>query len=161
MQAASVGQTCRQTLSFHIVPNYKYPVAQQQLGPLSWRSSFRCFGEIVRQRTGSSAAGLVNKLLSAGWLRHSLAVCGAFCCIWRIICSLITLVPPLTSKPLRGMKWMAEWIDVYPFPLVHIHLAYRKNRMGKLSVSGHHPNTVFVSWSTLRSGLKSLKTTIE
>lgn len=72
---------------------------------------------------------------------HSLAVCGAFCCIWGIICSLITLVPPLTSKPLRGMKWMAEWIDVYPFPLVHIHLAYRKTEwVGyKMSVSENPP----------------------
>lgn len=29
-----------------------------------------------------------------------------FCCIWGITCSLITLVSPLKSKPLRGMKWM-------------------------------------------------------
>lgn len=44
VETASSGQTCRQTLSsFHIVRNYKYPVAQQQLGSLTWRSSFRCF----------------------------------------------------------------------------------------------------------------------
>lgn len=58
-----------------------------------------------------------------------------------IICSLITLVPPLTSKPLRGMKWMAEWIVVHPFPLVHIHLAYVKTEWDsyKTSVTGNHP----------------------
>lgn len=58
-----------------------------------------------------------------------------------IICSPATLVPPLKSKPLRGMKWVAEWIDVHPFPLVHIHLTYRKTEWDdyKTSVSGRHP----------------------
>ncbi len=54
--------------------------------------------------------------------------------------SLVTLVPPLKSKPLIGMKWMDEWVDVHPFPLVRISVTYRKTELEsyKMSVSGHH-----------------------
>lgn len=110
-----------------LLPNYKYPVAQQKPGSLSRRSSLRCFQKLVGEQTGSSTADFVNKLQLAGWLRLFVEL---FCCIWGIMCSLITLVPP-KSKPLTGMKWMAEWIDVHPFPPCSHPCNLQKNRMGR------------------------------
>lgn len=137
VEVASSRQTRRQTLaSFYVAPVYKYTIA----GAANLEEQLLEASQRARRKFNSRFL----------WARMAEAVFRAFffffCCIWGITCSLITLVSPLKSKPLRGneMDGWIDWCAALPPFFASISFTDKQNRTAiKTSVSGGHvPQTL-------------------